>query len=313
MVGATIENVWIKERVAYDAVLGALERRISTTVDWSAYTRLEVLGMDEIALKKGHRDFVTVVTARLASKRVVILGVLADREKATGVAFLRSIPHHLSLTIHTVCCDMYVGFTEAVREELPMARIVVVRFHVTRRYHQAADDLRQSELKQLKQELPKEEYQLLKGSMWAFRKQPEDLRPEERQVLRKLWKYAPKLRQAYDLRLQLTVIFEQAIPQAVGKRKIRAWIKQVQKSGLKCFDEFIKTLEHWWEAITNYFFDRPSSGFVEGFNNKLKVLKRPVMAFSIATICFNVFTWIWKVIVYSPGNHHIWLNHTDSQ
>jgi len=274
MVGATIEDVSIKERVAYDAVLGALERRISAEVDWSAYTVLEVLGMDEIALKKGHRDFVTIVTARLDGERVVLLGVLADREKETVVAFLRSIPQRLSQTIHTVCCDMYEGFTEAVREELPAARIVVDRFHVTRHYHQSADGLRQQELRRLKQELPPEEYQLLKGSMWAFRKQPADLRPEERQVLRKLWKVAPKLKQAYDLRQQLTAIFEQPISKPTAKRKIQAWIRRVQKSGLKCFDEFLKTLEHWWEEITNYFIHRANSGFVEGLNNKLKVLKR---------------------------------------
>jgi transposase len=274
LIGSTIEDVRIKERVSYDAVLGALERRISTTVDWSVYTRLEVLGVDEIALKKGHRDFVTVVTARLANARVVLLGVLPDREKGSLVAFLRSIPLGLSETLHTVCCDMYEGFTEAVREELPTARIVVDRFHVTRHYHQAADGLRQSELKRLKQELPKEEYHLLKGSLWAFRKPPEDLRPEERQVLRKLWQFAPKLKLAYDLRRQLTAIFEQRISQALAKRKILTWIERVRKSGLKCFDEFIQTLEHWWEEITNYFVDRASSGFVEGLNNKLKVLKR---------------------------------------
>ena len=274
LVGSTIEDVRIKERVGYDAVLGALERRISAEVDWSAYTALDVLGMDEIALKKGHRDFVTIVTARLAGERVVVLGVLADREKASVVAFLRSIPQRLCQSIHTVCCDMYEGFTEAVREELPTARIVVDRFHVTRHYHQAADNLRQSELKRLKQELDETEYQLLKGSMWAFRKPPEDLRPEERQVLKKLWKLAPQLKQAYDLRQQLTAIFDQPISPAVGKRKIRAWIKRVKQSGLNCFDEFLKTLEHWWEEITNYFVDRASSGFVEGLNNKLKVLKR---------------------------------------
>ena len=259
---------------AYDAVLGALERRISAEVDWSAYTVLEVLGLDEIALKKGHRDFVTIVTARLDGERVVLLGVLPDREKETVVAFLRSIPQRLSETIHTVCCDMYEGFTEAVREELQAARIVVDRFHVTRHYHQAADGLRQQELRRLKQELPPEEYQLLKGSMWAFRKQPADLRPEERQVLRKLWKVVPKLKPAYDLRQQLTAIFEQPISKPTAKRKIQAWIRRVQKSGLKCFDEFLKTLEHWWEEITNYFIHRANSGFVEGLNNKLKVLKR---------------------------------------
>ena len=63
LVGSTIEDVRIKERVAYDAVLGALERRIGTSVDWSAYTTLEVLGLDEIALKKGHGDFADGGTA----------------------------------------------------------------------------------------------------------------------------------------------------------------------------------------------------------------------------------------------------------
>lgn len=239
-----------------------------------AYTRLEVLGVDEIALKKGHRDFVTIVTARLQGGRVVILAVLADREKDTLVAFLRSIPQRLSQTIHTVCCDMYEGFTEAVREEVKTARIVVDRFHVTRHYHQGADDLRQQELHRLKKELPPEEYLLLKGSMWAFRKQPTDLRPEERRVLKKLWELAPKLKQAYDLREQLTAIFEQNLSKEVAKRKIQAWIQQVQLSGLQCFDTFLKTLEHWWEEIMNYFIDRANSGFVEGLNNKLKVLKR---------------------------------------
>ena len=274
LVGSTVEDVRIKERVAYDAVLGVMERRISSEVDWSVYTRLEVLGLDEIALKKGHRNFVTIVTARLQGGRVVILAVLADREKDKLVAFLRSIPQRLSQTIHTVCCDMYEGFTEAVREEVKTARIVVDRFHVTRHYHQGADDLRQQELHRLKKELPPEEYLLLKGSMWAFRKQPGDLRPEERRVLKKLWELAPKLKQAYDLREQLTAIFEQNLTKEVAKRKIQAWILQVQLSGLQCFDAFLKTLEHWWEEITNYFIDRANSGFVEGLNNKLKVLKR---------------------------------------
>jgi transposase len=274
LVGSTLEDVRLKEQVGYEAVLGALERRVSAEVDWSAFTALWVLGLDEIALKKGHRDFVTIVTARLADGRVVLLGVLPDREKDTVIAFLRSIPERLCQTIRSVCCDMYEGFTEAVREELKTACIVVDRFHVTRYYHQAADDLRQSELKRLKQELPPEEYHLLKGSMWAFRKKSPDLRPEERQVLRRLFGYAPKLKQAYDLRQQLTAIFDQMISPAVAKRKIRNWIQRVKISQLSCFDAFLKTLERWWEEIIHYFIDRESSGFVEGLNNKLKVLKR---------------------------------------
>lgn len=59
-----------------------------------------------------------------------------------------------------------------------------------------------------------------------------------------------------------------------AQAKIRHWIQRVQKSGLHCFDDFLKLLSSWWEEITNHFIQRENSGFVEGFNNKVKVLKR---------------------------------------
>jgi transposase len=274
LVNSTVEDVSHKELVSYDCVLGALERRINTQVDWAAYQALEVLGLDEIALKKGHRDFVVIVTARLADGRLVLLGVLPDRKKDTVVKFLRTIPAALQRTIQTACCDMYEAYTEAVREELPAAQLVIDRFHVAEHYHAAADKLRKQELKRLKRTLSEANYRSLKGSMWAFRKKPADLKPEEREVLRRLFDYAPRLEQTYQLREQLTAIFEERISKTLAKIKIQGWIKRVEKSGLKCFDDFLKTLVNWWEEITNYFVKRDNSGFVEGLNNKLKVLKR---------------------------------------
>jgi transposase len=274
LVNSTIEAVSVKEQLPYDSVLGVMERRIRAETDWSRYTEIGVLGLDEIALKKGHRDFVTIVTGRLEDDRVVILGVLPDRQKDTVIEFLRSIPRRLIETIHTVCTDMYDGYTEAVREELLTARIVVDRFHVTQHYYKAADKLRKQELRRLKSELSEEEYKRLKGNMWPFRKRRKDLTPAERKVLRRLFAHSPALKQAYDLRAQLTEIFEQPISKSIAKRKFRIWIKRVQRSDLTCFDDFIKTLENWMEEISNYFINRDSSGFVEGFNNKIKVLKR---------------------------------------
>src|SRR5438876_8081343 len=47
-----------------------------------------------------------------------------------------------------------------------------------------------------------------------------------------------------------------------------------KSESVRCFDSFLTTLEHWLDDIANYFIDRHTSGFVEGFNNKLKVIKR---------------------------------------
>ncbi len=275
LVNTTVEDVSFKEHLPYDVVLGVIERCIATQVDWTQYTQLGILGLDEIALKKGHRDFVVIVTARLPNGRLAILGVLPDREKATVRTFLQSIPPVLAATIHTVCTDMYESYIQAVREVLrSRVRLVIDRFHVAQKYRDAADTVRKQELKRLKQELPKAEYHQLKGSLWAFRKNQGDLTPDEQARLARLFAYSPELEAAHLLREELTAIFEQGTSQPQAQEQIRAWQARVRHSGLSCFDDFLNTLDHWWNEITNYFVHRDSSGFVEGLNNKLKVLKR---------------------------------------
>jgi transposase len=274
LVNSTVEDVRIKERLAYDAVLGVIERRIESRVDWTRYTHLGVLGLDEIALKKGHRDFVVIVTARGSNGRIAILGVLPNREKTTVKEFLLGIPAPLAKTIHTVCTDMYEGYIQAVREVWLHVRIVIDRFHVAEKYRDAADRVRKQELKRLKQDLPKADYQQLKGSLWAFRKNQADLSPEEQERLARLFAYSPELQAAHILREELTAIFDQDQSLSEAQVQIRAWQECVRHSGLSCFDDFLNTLDHWWNEITNYFANRDSSGFVEGLNNKLKVLKR---------------------------------------
>ncbi|MGC9424190.1 ISL3 family transposase [Vibrio sp.] len=274
LVHSTVEDVRIKEQTSYDRVLGVMERQIDAETDWSRYNEIGRLGLDEIALKKGHRDYVTIVTGRLENDRIVILGVLPDRKKDTVVEFLRSIPVRLVKTIHTVCCDMYEGYTEAVREELPKANIVIDHFHVVQHYSKAADQLRKRELKRLKTKLTEEEYKSLQGNMWAFRKKRDDLTLKERKILQKLFTYSPNLKQAYEFREQLSAIFELDISKTDAKQKLRTWIECVEASDITCFNRFIKTLERWFDEIANFFMQRETSGFVEGFNNKIKVLKR---------------------------------------
>jgi transposase len=274
LVNTTVEDVSVKEQLPYDVVLGVIERRIAAQVDWTQYTRLGVLGLDEIALKKGRRAFVVIVTARLPNGHLAILGVLPDREKATVRTFLQSIPPDLAATIHTVCTDMYESYIQAVREVLFHVRLVIDRFHVAQKYRDAADTVRKQELKRLKQELAKTEYQQLKGTLWAFRKNQDDLTPDEQERLARLFAYSPELEAAHLLREELTTIFEQATSQPQAQEQIRAWQERVRHSGLSCFDDFLNTLERWWKEITNYFVNRATSGFVEGLNNKLKVLKR---------------------------------------
>lgn len=89
LVKSTVSDVCIKEDLGYEAVIGIIQRHIKTEVEWSEIERLDVIGIDEISLKKGHKDFVTVVTARTGG-RIIILAVLNGRKKSTVKAFLRA-------------------------------------------------------------------------------------------------------------------------------------------------------------------------------------------------------------------------------
>jgi transposase len=274
LVNSTVEDVSVKERLAYESVAGVLERRIEVSVDWSRMAGIELLGLDEIALKKGQRDYVTLVTGRREDGEIMILGVLPGHEKAEVVEFFRSIPQRILQSVHTVCCDLWEAYTEAVREEIPTARIVADRFHVAKHYRQAAEQVRKQELLRLKQTLSKKAYQKLNGSFYAFRKNAKDVNKEERKILKRFFQHSPLAKQAYVLREQLTAIFDMNLSKKQAQAKIQHWIQRVQESGLQCFENFLKLLAAWWEEITNYFILRENSGFVEGFNNRVKVLKR---------------------------------------
>ena len=280
LVHSTVEDVSIKEGLPYKNVAGVLERRMDKSIDWGRITSVETLGLDEIALRKGQGNYVTLVTGRLANGEIVLLGVLAGHEKAEVVEFLRSIPRRILQTIQSVCCDLWEAYREAVREEIPTARLVADRFHVARHYRDAADQVRKEELQRLKKELSKEEYLTLKGSFHAFRKNARDLKPEERKILRRFFEHSLRAQQAYDFRERLTTIFDMNLSKKQAQAKIQRWQQQVLDNGLKCFEAFLKLLQSWWEEITNFFIQRQNSGFVEGLNNKVKVLKR---------CCYGIF------------------------
>jgi transposase len=274
LVNSTITDVEAKEDVTYAALLGILDRWIAKSVDWAALEPFATMGIDEIALLKGHRDFVAVISAQTQRGELHLLAVLPDRLKATVLAWLVTIPQAIRECITTVCTDIWDGYITAVEEALPNATIVLDRFHVIRHARDGLDTLRKQEVRRLKKELPTEVTDAFKHTLWPFRKRSSDLDTTEQERLETLLTYSPALRQAYVLREQLTSIFDTARSKADGLRRLRLWRRRVEKSDLRCFDPFLKLLSRWLDLIANYFINHQTSSFVEGLNNKLKVLKR---------------------------------------
>jgi transposase len=287
LVTSTVADVSNQIGLGPDAVDGILGRWVSTTVDWSRFTTLATLGIDEIALTRGQGNYVAVISTRDALGQVSVVAALPDRLKATVKAFLEAIPAPLKATIQTVCTDMYDGYTNAVYETLPGVTVVVDRFHVAPSYHDSVDQLRKQELKRLQQELPEAEYEPLKGLMWLVRQDWTGLSEADQNRLLPLFDHSPALKQAYCLRQVLTGIFNSPFTQARAIDAIEGWCEQVRASGLQCFNGFLTPVANWREEITNYFLQRQHSGFVEGLNNKLKVLKRRCYGLDSVTTLFQ--------------------------
>jgi transposase len=215
-----------------------------------------------------------VIWARDAPGHTHVLAVLPDRLQTTVQAFLEGIPTVLKTTIRRVCMDMWDGYAGAVAAALPHAQIVVDRFHVAVQYRNAVDEVRKQECRRINagrpadQALPAAELRPLVRREWP------SLTPTQQGQLVELFEQTPTLASACVLRTTLTAIFECTPDRATAQARIEAWSAQVKASGLSCFDKFLNTLHNWQDGILNYFDGRYNSGFVEGLNNKLKLLKR---------------------------------------
>jgi len=279
LVNSTVEDVSHKEDVGYDAVEGAIVRCVHASVNWDEFTELKIIGIDEIAMTKGHSNFVAIITTQQVNGHVALLGVLADRQKETVRQFFECIPAHLRPTMEKVCTDMWEGYANAVTEfdqahpEVSV-EVVVDRFHVAKNYREGVDHLRKQECRRLKKELTEAEYAEIQGVLWPLRKNSEDLNPEEQEKLTRLFEYSPDLKLAYTFREELTSIFDLQFPKEEAKSQLLAWRDKVSQSALTCFNKFLTTLDNWLDKIVNYFAGRFSSGFVEGLNNKIKTTKR---------------------------------------
>lgn len=274
LINSTIHDVSLKHDLGTDTIQGIIDRQLATAVDWNTIPTLDVIGIDEIALKKGHRDFVAIVSAYVHSDLRVI-GILGDREKSTVANFFLSIPKQLRRTVKMVCTDLYRGFIGAAKAVFGRRVMVCAdRFHVAKLYREGLDTMRKKEMKRLHRILSREDFGALKNAHWVIRKRRADLTSDERQILNRLFQHSSKLRDAYELCEALTAIYDAPLSRGQGKRQLRGWMQRVANRKVTCFDRFLKTLGSHLEEIANYFVARQTSGFVEGLNNKLKVLKR---------------------------------------
>ena len=220
-----------------------------------------VMGLDEFSLRKGQ----VYDTAIMDLEGKQVLGVVTGRRQEGLAAFFTALP--APDVVQVVVMDMCEAFRQAVELCLPRAKIVADKFHVLMHVHRALDQVRTSLQPQRgkKGELFRARYLLLT--------RVERLTPERYARLMGLLRRYPALQQAWALKEAFRAWY-QAPTRAEAERQLASWETSVREHGPAAFRALLPMLRDWRGEILNYFDYRYTNGFVEGKNNRIKVIKR---------------------------------------
>lgn len=231
--------------------------------------QIRVLGIDEISVRKGHKDFLCVIAD---IDRKCVIEVLENRLKETVIAYLSALPLSVRRSVRYVSIDMWEGYYQAVKEALPKGvKVVVDRFHVMENLNAAITKCR----REIQRGMSKEQRDELKGLRWILVKNEESLSEEEKAKLQDMYAKCPELKTCHQLKEEFRRIFQEQTARPKAKAKLEVWKQRVRETALKSFEGFLKTLDNWEEWILNYFSSgKVTNGTVEGLNNKIKLIKR---------------------------------------
>ena len=231
--------------------------------------QVEQLGIDEISNRKGHGDYVLILTDLEQRK---LLDVLPDRKKQTLIDWLQAPPPGIDLSaLDSVATDLWAHYREAVHTVYPHVSVVADRFHVVQNLNKAIHETRREAQRNAANDKEKSQ---LKGLRYLLLKKKSKLTESEKKRLEELCHSHPKLYQLWELRQQLYEWYETETTPELAKPLLVQWIVDAKALGLSHLDVFCKTLTNWQTEILNFFTHRITSGFVEGMNSKIRLLKR---------------------------------------
>lgn len=233
-----------------------------------------VIVMDEFALRKGQR-YATVI-AEPYTRRVLWVGKGHGREDIRP--FFEALGPEGRRRLQAVGMDMNGAYEKEVRAQCPQAQIVYDLFHLIAKYaREVIDPVRVAEAKRVDDEQPTR--QAIKGSRWLLLRNRENLPfPEDRVRLQELLAANKPLMKVYVLREDLKHLWDFKYP-AAAKRFWRGWYRRAIHSRVEPLKKFARRLKPYLQGILAHCRWPIHTSFIEGVNNKIKVLKRMAYRF----------------------------------
>lgn len=227
-----------------------------------------VIGVDEIAIRKGHNY--RVVVSDLERGRPIWFGG-RGRTEADLDLFFQDLGERKARRIQLAAMDMWKPFFNSVTKNLPGAGIVYDKFHILRHLGDALDQVRRNEYHRL----AGQDRSFIKGQRYTLLSSWENLNLDGRRALRKLFKANKRLNLAYLLKESFGQLWDYE-SEAQARRFFDNWRASLKWQRLAPYEKFADMIERHWDGLASYCHheNKFSLGMVEGLNNKIRVLQR---------------------------------------
>ena len=228
----------------------------------------KVIGIDEFSLRKGHTY--RLVVSDLERKRPIWFGG-EDRSEESLDRFYQWLGPKKSQRIKLAVMDMWKAFRNSTAKNAPQAGILFDKFHVMRHLNEALDKVRKREYARLTGR--SREY--IKGQKYMLLSRWEHLNSDGRESLKKLLKANKRLHTAYLLKESFGQLWGYK-REGWARRFFENWRCALKWQRLKPYEEFAKMIDRHWDGIAAFcqLENKVSLGFVEGLNNKIRVIQR---------------------------------------
>ena len=228
------------------------------------------LGLDEISLLKGHGNYVLLM---YDLDRHEIIEVLPDRKKDTLIAYLTEHREDVFSALEVVSIDMWRHYRDAVNAVFRHVDIVADRFHVIKELNESLDACRRSIQKRIKDADERKEWKKKAKAILLRSFENQIQRPEGVAELEAVLSFDPELRKAYRLKEQFRQIYLLDDYQE-ARSALNRWIRRAAYANSEFLMPFVGTVKRWKTEILGYVKHRVTNGISEGFNCKVKLVKR---------------------------------------
>jgi transposase len=228
----------------------------------------KVIGIDEVSIRKGH-DY-RIVVSDLVRHRPIWFGG-KDRSESSLDLFFAWLGPKKSKRIRLAVMDMWKPFRNSTRRNAPQAAILFDKFHIMRHLGEALDAVRKSEYARLSGK--KREY--IKGQKYTLLSHWENLTLDGRVALKKMLTANRRLNTAYLLKESFGQLWAYQ-KEGWARRFFENWRAALKWQRLKPYEKFAQMIERHWDGIAAFcqLENKVSLGFVEGLNNKIRVIQR---------------------------------------